>query len=926
MRCNPSRCVEPIFALQGTLFGSRWGAVFTAEAGLPTPLACVSLRQALTAFASVSGFTCTNTITTPNAMDNWHNPEQTEVPRLISHQDPSMREMTVTTVKDRVEDERRYEAQEQRSTPTTTNDELRLDVGPANVETKESGSDAPDDGAPESLMINPGINSLSGDADSERGGALSPTAAPFQDSLSGKAGQLALQEPMTDDDSVDLNPRSPVKPIPAPEMSELRCGAHSSDGSEPSDKLLNNRGPRQLPSHAEDDAKALPATKTVELASVNPLDHDGSLAPLADGIGDDADPASSDATSGYSVLPRLLSNDVTMAKTEETGAQIEDFNPDSAPSDGDKSTLAPGASTLTSDTTNQDLLTKGPRSGQSDGAPDLAPAVDETLKPKEEPLYGEKRPDKNKLISMLHAAGVSLLIVKKEKGQVEAEVATVPTDNVCSLSDCPPLPEEECTLSPSSEKTETEVDDSLERLTNNSEDSDKMGETGVGLSGDLKSQLEDLLGYSPQSLPKTSLLDIHKSFKDGFGTYGMQTSDPFAKEREELRLHTDWLAHLEQCSQWDHRFETVRRIVKQGFPCFNEKWRTTRGSIFSLGKFSFCYLALADLISDSMEEGHVLVQEGFLRSKEANVAAVQFAKAWCAKKGWETDEAMFDCDGMEFEMHDEHSYNAAIAARRDGLIAEADQQRRLSDELARVHGEYNVTVRANKYVPIFVQRLRGSRDLSKRDVKVNPGTATPIANFELKEAKLKREYYEELAVYKKAKKKKCFRRNPPPTANRTSEERDTSVSVCVTELADLEVSNPFDPLNPLRLNKAVARVAVNPPPSAERAKPTRRAKLNKRRAKAATRDAGAETTSNGEGEANDDSQCPWHVATNHRTKTGRYRRAQQPNCSNPDFHYTTEAPLDVPLRNVQVEMASPEPDIEPQAAPGGKPPALSAGS
>ena len=106
MRCNPSRCVEPIFALQGTLFGSRWGAVFTAEAGLPTPLACVSLRQALTAFASVSGFTCTNTITTPNAMDNWHNPEQTEVPRLISHQDPSMREMTVTTVKDRVEDER----------------------------------------------------------------------------------------------------------------------------------------------------------------------------------------------------------------------------------------------------------------------------------------------------------------------------------------------------------------------------------------------------------------------------------------------------------------------------------------------------------------------------------------------------------------------------------------------------------------------------------------------------------------------------------------------------------------------------------------------------------------------------------------------------------------------------------------------------
>ena len=51
-------------------------------------------------------------------MDSWHNPEQTEVPRLISHQDPSMREMTVTTVKDRVEDERRYEAQEQRSTPT----------------------------------------------------------------------------------------------------------------------------------------------------------------------------------------------------------------------------------------------------------------------------------------------------------------------------------------------------------------------------------------------------------------------------------------------------------------------------------------------------------------------------------------------------------------------------------------------------------------------------------------------------------------------------------------------------------------------------------------------------------------------------------------------------------------------------------------
>ena len=51
-------------------------------------------------------------------MEPWHDPEQGEAPRQISLQDPSMRETVVTTHQDRVEDERRYEAQEQRSTPT----------------------------------------------------------------------------------------------------------------------------------------------------------------------------------------------------------------------------------------------------------------------------------------------------------------------------------------------------------------------------------------------------------------------------------------------------------------------------------------------------------------------------------------------------------------------------------------------------------------------------------------------------------------------------------------------------------------------------------------------------------------------------------------------------------------------------------------
>ena len=51
-------------------------------------------------------------------MDNWHNPEQTEVPRLISLLDLSERETVATSQQDRVESERRYEAQEQRSTPT----------------------------------------------------------------------------------------------------------------------------------------------------------------------------------------------------------------------------------------------------------------------------------------------------------------------------------------------------------------------------------------------------------------------------------------------------------------------------------------------------------------------------------------------------------------------------------------------------------------------------------------------------------------------------------------------------------------------------------------------------------------------------------------------------------------------------------------
>ena len=301
--------------------------------------------------------------------------------------------------------------------------------------------------------------------------------------------------------------------------------------------------------------------------------------------------------------------------------------------------------------------------------------MDEATKPKEEPLYGEKRPDKNKLISMLHAAGVSLLIVKEEKSKVEAEVATFPTDNVCSLSDCPPLPEGECTLMPSSEKTESEVEDPLERLTNHSEYSAGLSEAGIELSGDLETPLEDMLEYSPQSFPKTSLLGINNPFQDGFGTYGTPTPDPLAKEREELRSYTDWLAHVEPCSQWERRFETLQRVIKQCFPCFHKKWRTTRDSIFSLGKFAFCYLALADLITDSMGEDHVLVQKGFLRSKEATEAAVRFAKAWCAKKGWETAEEMFECDGMEFEMHNRCSYNAAIAARRDGLIAEANRQR-----------------------------------------------------------------------------------------------------------------------------------------------------------------------------------------------------------------------------------------------------------
>ena len=89
-----------------------------AEAGLPTPIARVSLCQALTASAPVSGFTCTNTLTTPNAMEALHNPEPTEVPRLICLQDHSERENVATSQQDRVESERRYEAPEQRSTPT----------------------------------------------------------------------------------------------------------------------------------------------------------------------------------------------------------------------------------------------------------------------------------------------------------------------------------------------------------------------------------------------------------------------------------------------------------------------------------------------------------------------------------------------------------------------------------------------------------------------------------------------------------------------------------------------------------------------------------------------------------------------------------------------------------------------------------------
>ena len=96
-----------------------------AEAGLPTPIARVSLCQALTASAPVSGFTCTNTLTTPNAMDPWHNPEQPEVPRLISLKDHSERETVATSQQDRVESERRHEAQGQRSTPTSLSSVIR---------------------------------------------------------------------------------------------------------------------------------------------------------------------------------------------------------------------------------------------------------------------------------------------------------------------------------------------------------------------------------------------------------------------------------------------------------------------------------------------------------------------------------------------------------------------------------------------------------------------------------------------------------------------------------------------------------------------------------------------------------------------------------------------------------------------------------
>ena len=305
MRCNPSRRVELSFAFALDRSSLRWCAVCVAEAGLPTPIARVSLRQALTAFAPCQALRVL-TRNDPNAMDSWHNPEQTVVPRLISLLDLSERETVATSQQDRVESERRYEAQEQRSTPTTTSDELSSGVGPAILETKESGSDVPDNGAPESLVINPGINGLPGDADSERGGALSHTAALSQDSPSGKAGQLALQEPLTDNVSVVLNTRSPVEPIPEPEITDSPCGAHSSDGSEPSDKLLNNRGPRQMLNRAEEKAEALPVTKTAELASNLPLDHDGSLAPLADGIGGDANPLSSEATSGHPVLPLSL--------------------------------------------------------------------------------------------------------------------------------------------------------------------------------------------------------------------------------------------------------------------------------------------------------------------------------------------------------------------------------------------------------------------------------------------------------------------------------------------------------------------------------------------------------------------------------------------------------------------------------------------
>ena len=53
---------------------------------------------------------------------------------------------------------------------------------------------------------------------------------------------------------------------------------------------------------------------------------------------------------------------------------------------------------------------------------------------------------------------------------------------------------------------------------------------------------------------------------------------------------------------------------------------------------------------------------------------MQFAKAWCAKKGCRPlRQCSSDC--MEFEMHN-RCRTTAIAARRGDLIAEADRQRR----------------------------------------------------------------------------------------------------------------------------------------------------------------------------------------------------------------------------------------------------------